>query len=924
MDYKDTLNLPKTEFSMRANLQQNEPKWLASWEEKEITKAIREKNAPCPTYTLHAGPPYANGNIHIGHALNKILKDIIVKSKNMAGFQSIYIPGWDCHGLPIEHQVDKSLGKKQSEVSQVEKRGLCREYAAKYIDIQREEFKRLGVFGEWDTPYLTMDHGYEATIVREFGRIVEHGSVYRGYKPVHWCASCRTALAEAEVEYGDHKSPSVYVKFPLLGNSAEYEGLPVSILIWTTTPWTLPANLAIALHPEFDYIRVRTGDEIIIVARDLLETVMQVTGAGDYTVLGEPFKGKTMEGARCRHPFIERESVVILGEHVTLEQGTGCVHTAPGHGQEDYEMGLRYGLDIFTPVDDLGRYNEGFEKMAGTKVFAANPLIIQIMQENGSLVYSEEISHSYPHCWRCKKPVIFRATQQWFITMDHKELRKKSLEEIGKVQWIPAWGKERIYGMVENRPDWCISRQRSWGVPIVAFNCTQCKEVLLSPGVISHVAKLIEADGVDIWFSRQASELIPEGTQCSKCGGNQFEKESDILDVWFDSGVSHAAVIESQAGLGWPADLYLEGSDQHRGWFHSSLLTSVATRDRAPYKAVLTHGFTVDGKGKKMSKSLGNVIKPQKLIERYGAEIIRLWVAAEDYRDDVRISEEILKRLVEAYRRIRNTCRFMLGNLYDFDPADAVAYDALPEIDRWALHRLQTLIDQVRKAYDKFEFHTIFHAFYNFCNVDMSAFYLDVLKDRLYVSAANSSDRRAAQTVLYQILHSITRLMAPILSFTAEEVWHHLTDSGSVFVEDLPTPDPALTNKELGQCWERILKIRGEVTKVLEEHRREKTIGSSLDATVTLFVSQDLSSFLSSYVEDLADIFIVSASELRPLAESPATARESEEIPGLKILVQPATGEKCERCWMKKESVGKNRQYLTLCTRCVEVMQQAI
>jgi isoleucyl-tRNA synthetase len=649
---------------------------------------------------------------------------------------------------------------------------------------------------------------------------------------------------------------------------------------------------------------------------------MQVIGAEDYAVLGEPFKGKTMEDARCRHPFIERESVVILGEHVTLEQGTGCVHTAPGHGQEDYEMGLRYGLDIFTPVDALGRFTEDFAKLAGTKVFAANPLIIQIMRENGSLVYSEEISHSYPHCWRCKKPVIFRATQQWFITLDHQELRKKSLEEIGKVQWIPAWGKERIYGMVENRPDWCISRQRSWGVPIVAFNCSQCKEVLLSPGIISHVADLIEGDGVDIWFTRQASDLLPEGTQCSKCGESQFEKETDILDVWFDSGVSHAAVIESQTSLGWPADLYLEGSDQHRGWFHSSLLTSVATRNRAPYKAVLTHGFTVDGQGKKMSKSLGNVIKPQKLIERYGAEIIRLWVAAEDYRDDVRISEEILKRLVEAYRRIRNTCRFILGNLYDFDPADAVAYDALPEIDRWALHRLQTLIGQVRKAYDRFEFHLIFHGFYNFCNVDMSAFYLDVLKDRLYVSAPKSPGRRAAQTVLYQILHSVTRLMAPILSFTAEEVWNHLTDSSSVYVEDLPTPDPALTNKELGQSWERILKIRGEVTKVLEELRREKTIGSSLDASVTLFVSEDLFSFLSPYIHDLSDIFIVSASDLRSLAESPTPAREAEEIPGLKILVQPATEEKCERCWMKKESVGKNQQYLTLCTRCVEVMRE--
>ncbi|HEX9113164.1 MAG TPA: isoleucine--tRNA ligase, partial [Nitrospirota bacterium] len=686
MDYKTTLNLPRTDFPMKANLKDLEPRVIEKWRREKIHDRLQEQTTGRRTYILHDGPPYANGHIHIGHALNKILKDIIVKFKTMEGFRSPYVPGWDCHGLPIEHQVLKSLGPKKEGMSQIEIRRLCREYAEKFIDVQREEFKRLGVFGDWDHPYLTMDFSYEAAIVRELGKFVAAGGVYKGKKPVYWCGFDETALAEAEVEYADHESPSVYVRFELpdAGKAIPaLNGKAAAIAIWTTTPWTLVANLAVALHPEFDYVAVETGGSALILAEGLLKQSMEKFGFSEYRVL-DKFKGRKLEGLKARHPFItpERESLVILGDHVTLEAGTGAVHTAPGHGQEDYEAGLKYGLEVYAPVDSKGRFTREADGFAGQQVFKANKGVIELLRSKGALLAEEKISHSYPHCWRCKNPVIFRATEQWFISMKTNELLKKTVENIHKVSWVPSWGKDRILGMMENRPDWCISRQRAWGVPIVAFTCKQCGELLSDHGVVDHVAGIVEREGADAWFVRTPAELLPPGTQCKKCGGSNLEKEMDILDVWFDSGVSHAAVLRQRKELSWPADLYLEGSDQHRGWFQSSLLTSVATTGRAPYNSVLTHGFTVDGSGKKMSKSAGNVVAPQEVIDKYGAEVLRLWVSAADYRDDIRISQEILTHLAEAYRRIRNTSRYLLGNLADFDPEkDGVSGKDLLEID---------------------------------------------------------------------------------------------------------------------------------------------------------------------------------------------------------------------------------------------------
>ncbi|MBI5042617.1 MAG: isoleucine--tRNA ligase, partial [Nitrospirae bacterium] len=727
MDYKDTLNLPKTDFPMKANLSQKEIEILKKWEDEKIYKKLAEKGKGKPRFILHDGPPYANGNIHIGHALNKILKDIIVKYYTMKGFYSPYVPGWDCHGLPIEHQVDKNLGAKKKELSKIEIRRLCREYAEKYINIQRDEFKRLGVFGDWDNPYLTMDYKYEGSIVRELGKVVGKGSVYRGKKPVLWCFSCETALAEAEVEYNDKESPSVYVRFKVASITdtiktkagfKNYPELSHYFLIWTTTSWTLPANLAIALHPEVDYVEAMVNlgasKEVWVLAKPLLESCMERFGIKDYSIIAS-HKGDDLFGIVCQHPFIERPSRIILGEHVTIDAGTGCVHTAPGHGQEDYEMGLKYGLDIYTPVDSRGQFTSDVPEWQGVNVFKANPLINEKMRGLGVLIKEEKLVHSYPHCWRCKKPVIFRATEQWFISMEKNNLRQKALEQIDKkIKWVPPWGRNRIYSMIENRPDWCISRQRSWGVPITIVRCKSCNEPLMDQNIVNRVADMIDKEGADVWFLKEPSELLPKGTACPKCGKTEFTKETDILDVWFDSGVSHAAVLRERPELSWPADMYLEGSDQHRGWFHSSLLESIATVGEAPYKTVLTHGFVVDGSGKKMSKSAGNVVAPQEVIKQYGAEILRLWVSAEDYKDDIRISKEILTRLAEAYRRIRNTCRFLLGNLYDFEPEkDAVSDNELLEIDRWALHRLQILIQRVEDAYKNFEFHVIFHSLHN-------------------------------------------------------------------------------------------------------------------------------------------------------------------------------------------------------------------
>jgi len=945
---------------MRANLPQNEPRQVEKWKNGRMYFKILEANKGKNKYILHDGPPYANGNIHLGHALNKILKDIIVKHKNMTGFSAPYIPGWDCHGLPIELQVEKNIGRaKKRELGKTEVRRLCREYAEKYISIQREEFIRLGILGDWDHPYRTIDFLYEAAEVRELGKFISAGSLYRQKKPVYWCPSCRTALAESEVEYEERISPSIYVKFPVIDPMGKFHSDTARrshFVIWTTTPWTLPANQAIAVHPELTYTRVRTPAGELTIAQDLVTTLMETFGYGDgdYEVLPGAWRGKELEGILCHHPWIDREVKVILGDFVTKDQGTGCVHIAPGHGHEDYEVGQRYGLEVVAPVDSVGRFTPEAGDLAGESVFKADPTIIDKLSAENALLKEDRLTHSYPHCWRCKKPVIFRATEQWFISMEKNGLRRQALEAIDQVTWIPPWGRERIRGMLESRPDWCISRQRSWGVPIPIFYCKQCNQALMSQKICDHIGAIFAQEGSDAWFTRPANELIPAGSRCSGCGGRDFSKEEDILDVWFDSGVSHSAVVERHSELGGIADLYLEGSDQHRGWFHTSLLTGIGTRARAPYRSVLTHGFTLDGGGRKMSKSLGNVVAPQEIIKTFGAEILRLWVSAEDYRDDVRISKEILARLAEAYRKLRNTARFLLGNLHDFNPEnDAVAPETLAELDRWILHRTQGLLGRCLEAYQKFEFHIVYHALNNFCSVDLSALYLDIAKDRLYCSGTNSRERRSAQTTLYRILEVLVHLMAPILSFTAEEIWEYMSNrSGcpeSVFLSPMPHSDISLTNEELGATWEQIFKLRGEILKALEAARNGGLIGHSLDAKVVLYpdsYSHDASfkGVLKAYAKNWPEILIVSQVELHEgglpsnLSEAEEGRRQnlhgvSEQISDLKgqwhhsdllggpIVISRADGEKCQRCWNYSLSVGKDTSHPAVCARCSEVLR---
>ncbi len=929
MDYKKTLNLPKTKFPMKASLVMREPEQLKTWEEKDLYNMIRKASEDREKWILHDGPPYANGNIHMGTALNKILKDIIIRSRQMVGFDAVYVPGWDCHGLPIEHNVDKELGSRKKELSQVEVRRYCRSYAEKFIDIQRDEFKRLGVMGEWNNPYLTMDYIYEATIARECCKFALDGSLFRSKKPIYWCCSCHTALAEAEIEYADEASPSIYVKFAMAEDLGEtvpaLEGKAVSIVIWTTTPWTLPANLGVALHPDFVYSAVDIGNnQVLILAHDLVDACMRTFDIDEYTVLTD-IKAADLEKKHCRHPLYDRESLIILGEHVTLEAGTGCVHTAPGHGREDYEVGLEYGLDVYSPVNDKGCFTEDVEFFKGEFVFKANQGIIDKLEKTGALMAREDIQHSYPHCWRCKKPVIFRATPQWFISMEKTGLRKKALEEIDRVKWVPHWGRDRIYGMIENRPDWCISRQRSWGVPITVFYCEKCETLHINKTIIDHIYDLFVEFGADIWFEKSAEELLPQGSVCEKCGHTTFVKETNILDVWFDSGVSHAAVLEQRENLKWPADMYLEGSDQHRGWFHSSLLTAVGTRDKAPYDAVLTHGFVVDARGRKMSKSVGNVIAPKKVINKFGAEILRLWVSAADYRDDIRISDNILKQLSDAYRRIRNTSRFILGNLYDFDPeTDAVTYDDLPDIDRFALHRLQKLIQRTRKAYETFEFHIIYHSLFNYCTLDLSAFYLDILKDRLYTAPPESKERRSAQTVMYMVLDAITRLMAPILPFTSEEIWRYLPGKDkeeSIHLALLPDVETKYLDLELAAKWETLLDVRGEVTRALEDARVQKLIGHPLDAGITISCDGDIHERLALIDEKLSSLFIVSHAALVKGAEL-EDAYVSEDIKGLSIKVESAVGAKCERCWVYDVTVGEDDTHPDICRRCRDALEK--
>ena len=938
MEYKDTLNLPKTDFPMRANLPQNEPKQVEKWQRDETYFQALEINHGNPKFILHDGPPYANGNIHIGHALNKILKDIIVKYKAMTGNAAPYVPGWDCHGLPIELQVEKNIGRaKKLAMSKAEIRRLCKEYAEKYISIQRDEFKRLGVLGDWERPYRTLDPAYEAQEVRELGKIVESGALYRQKKPVYWCASCVTALAEAEVEYEDHIAPSIYVKFAVTNSKGLFPIDPVNgtfFVIWTTTPWTLPANQAIAVHPKFMYRLVKTAKGQLIINQELIPSVMMVCGIApeEYQILDGAWPGTDLEGIVCRHPWIDRDSQIILGEFVTQDQGTGAVHIAPGHGQEDYEVGMRYGLPVMAPVDAEGKFTAEAGDLKGESVFKADARIIQKLAERGALLKEEKLSHSYPHCWRCKKPVIFRATEQWFISMDKKGLRQDALDAIEQVRWIPPWGKDRIRGMLESRPDWCVSRQRSWGVPIPAVYCGSCNRAVLTQELCNHVAEIFEREGSDAWFLRPVNELIPASVTCPDCGGRDFTREEDILDVWFDSGVSHAAVVERDPRLGGRADLYLEGSDQHRGWFHTSLLTSLATRGRAPYGSVLTHGFTLDGKGRKMSKSLGNVIAPQEIMKKSGAEILRLWVAAEDFREDVRISDEILNRLIEAYRRLRNTARFLISNLYDFDPKkDVVKAAELDEMDRWILQRTQDVLSRCREAYDDCEFHVVYHTLNNFCSVDLSAQYLDIVKDRLYCEGTKSKTRRAAQTTLARILDVLVHLMAPILSFTAEEIWNYLPDKkqrpGSVFLSQIPTPDTSLVDQGLADKWDRIFKERSEVLKALEQARNAGIIGHSLDAKVMFEPRNgDQSSILRQLVESdqvrLQDLLIVSQATVAHASGSAVEVSGYDtNLLNCRIMVNKADGAKCERCWKYDTEVGKDPTHPSVCARCAKVLR---
>jgi isoleucyl-tRNA synthetase len=917
MEWKDTLNLPRTDFPMKANLAQREPELVARWQASRLYERLLERNAGRERFVLHDGPPYANGHIHLGHTLNKVLKDLIVKHRAMSGRFAPYVPGWDCHGLPIELQVEKELGRaKKDALPKAEVRARCRAYAEKFVAIQGEEFRRLGILGDWAHPYLTMDPGYTAAEVRALGRCIAAGLVYRGKKPVHWCPSCATALAEAEVEYEDVTSPSVTVAYPFAPPlPAALAGLDhPAAAIWTTTPWTLPASLAVAVHPAHEYVAVELGGRVLVVAAALAPALARAMGVGAAPRELARFRGRELEHARCRHPWLDRTVPVVLADYVTLDSGTGLVHTAPGHGQEDYETGLRYGLDVYAPVDARGRFTADVPEWAGMPVFQADARIVAHLRAGGALLAAEDFPHSYPHCWRCKNPIVFRATEQWFIGMERGALRERALSEIARVRWVPAWGRDRIEGMIATRPDWCISRQRDWGVPVVALYCDACGEPLLGEALCEHVAAIFEREGADAWFLRPVADLIPPGATCGKCGGGTFRRENDILDVWFDSGVSWAAVVERRPELG-HADLYLEGSDQHRGWFHSALLTSVAVEGRAPYDIVLTHGFTLDGTGRKMSKSLHNVIAPEEVIKRHGAELLRLWVAAEDYRDDVRMSQEILGQLVEAYRRIRNTLRFLLANLYDFDPArDALPVAALPDLDRWAVARAAALAGRCAAAYEAYEFHVIYHALNNFCSVDLSSFYLDVRKDRLYCERPHGPERRATQTALHAIADTLVRIMAPVLSFTAEDVWQHLpgTAVDSVFLAGMPAVPAAWREPALEERFARLLAVRAAVMKAIEGERQAGRLKQPSEARVVLVTADAALVALLDGTDELATLLGVA--DVAVAAD--ATAAESPLLPGLRVAVSRAAGDKCPRCWIVRPLAVDP----PLCARCAAVV----
>ncbi len=927
VDLKQTINLPRTAFPMKANLPQAEPRILARWAEEDLYGQIRQSRKGKPVWILHDGPPYANGRIHLGTAFNKIIKDFIVKSRTMSGFDSPYVPGWDCHGLPIEHKVDQELGSKKATMSAVEIRRECRKYAEKFVDIQREDFKRLGIPGQWDKPYLTMAPRYQAVIARAFVDFLDKGYVYKGLKPVNWCLHDRTALAEAEVEYADHKSPSVWVRFAAVSDPADLDaslaGKKVFGLIWTTTPWTLPANLAIAYHPKFEYSAVEVGDSVYIVATDLLAVTSEKLGWEGPVTLTR-FHGDRLRGFIFHHPFMDRTSPGILGDHVTLEQGTGAVHTAPGHGHEDYVSGMEYGLPVYCPVDSAGRFfaaegapGEVPAELIGKTVWEGNPIVIEILRQHGALLGMENITHSYPHCWRCHKPTIFRATDQWFIGMDNNNLRARAMDAIREVKWKPSWGEDRMGNMVATRPDWCISRQRVWGVPIVVFYCNGCRHPLTDRAVLNHVVDLFAEHSSDIWYERTPEELIPVGVTCSRCGGASFAKEKDILDVWFDSGSSHLAALNEEFGLPWPADFYMEGGDQYRGWFQSSLLIGVGLRGGAPYRGCATNGWTLDGDGKAMHKSLGNTIEPQEIIRDYGAEIVRLWSASTDFTEDTRVSPVILTRLSEAYRKIRNTFRYALGNLAGFDPGkDSVPGAELAGIDQWILVRAEELVARCRIWYDEFEFHRVYRAVYDFASVDLSNIYFDVLKDRLYTSPPRSQARRSAQTALYRINDALVRLLAPILSFTTEEVWKEMGRPGSVHTAYFPEAAELASGigaeqRERVANWTRLMEVRENVLKSLAAARDAKVIGAPLEACVLLSADASLYPLLQQYSADLPGLFIVSAVELSSQSEAGVTSK-----------IECAAGNKCERCWKYTTDTGADAAFPTICAPCAAAVRE--
>jgi len=925
LDLKSTLNLPRTDFPMKARLPEREPEQLAAWEAARLYDRILESRAAAPLFVLHDGPPYPTGEIHLGTGLNKILKDMIVKSKTMAGFRSPYVPGWDCHGLPIETQVEKELGGKTSKVTPAEFRRMCRAFAARYVEAHKREFKRLGVFGRWEKPYLTMNPHDEATIAGAFLDFLKKGYVYRGFKPVYWCIHDRTALAEAEVEYEDHTSPSIWVRYPVaecsVPSAAKGTKGGFYAIVWTTTPWTLPASMALAFNAKLPYALAEDANgDVYIVAEQLADKVAAETGLR-FVAKAESFPGVTFAEAKFRHPFLDDRIIPgVLGDHVTLEQGSGIVHTAPGHGADDFRTGQEYGLETYAPIGDDGRFTEGLPAYKGKTVFEANPAIIQLLRERGVLLAEQKLLHSYPHCWRCHNPVIFRATEQWFIGLDRGHLRERALGEVAKVKWLPEWGRERMREMVAGRPDWCISRQRFWGVPLIVFYCDACGLRLENLQALHHVLPFFEREGSDAWYTRTAEELLPPGTRCA-CGASKWQKENDILDVWFESGSTHLAVLTESNGLHWPAQVYLEGPDQFRGWFQSSLLIAVGTRGATPYEQVVTHGWTLDEKGAPMSKSLGNAIYPAEICEKWGADVLRVWVASQDYTADMRISDAMMAQLAEAYRKIRNTFRFALSNLFDFDPARHVVADAdLWEMDAWMIRRSGALAGRCRTWYENFEFHRAYHALQDFCTVDLSAFYFDVLKDRLYTFAPENRGRRSAQTAVYRIAHALVRAVAPILVFTAEEIWKHLPrvseDPESVHMTEFASPvDFRALDIEHSANWDRLLAVREEALKALEPLRADKTISANLEARVILRASGSLAALLQKYAKDLPALFIVSQVEVETIPEStPAAAAQPGE---LQVRAERARGAKCERCWNYSTRVGESADFPTLCERCL-------